>query len=270
MTAKIILDSINSHGDRLTTMEVTFHRFVLAEFNTHRAFSRNSASNRAIPVRKQLERVKNDLVFPVEYPAEKPGMQGGAHLDGVALELAQDLWKTARQNAIDEVEAYLDSTEDGESRLHKSVVNRILEPFMMHTVVVSSTEWENFFDQRCSPLAQPEIRYVAEKMREALRESEPRMLERFDWHTPYIQPDEFSELNVTDRIKVSTARCARVSYLTHDGVRDIDKDLELFDRLVSAEPPHWSPLEHVARPIAAPDDIAKGNFKGWEQLRHLW
>jgi hypothetical protein len=268
--AKIILDSINSQGDRLTTMEVTFHRFVLAEFNTHRAFSRNSASSRAIPVEKQLKRVAENPALPLEWASEIKGMQGGPELDGELFDRAAELWIGVRDHTVKAVEAYvLAQKEDDLPRLHKSLLNRLLEPFMWHTVIVSSTEWQNFFDQRCSPLAQPEIRDVAEDMRRAYEFSDPQHLERFDWHTPYIQPDE-ANLSMTDRVKVSAARCARVSYLTHDGERDIDKDLELFDRLVSADPPHWSPLEHVARPVASPGDVARGNFSGWEQLRHLW
>lgn len=270
MSAKVILDSINAQGDRLTTMEVTFHRFVLAEFNTHRVFSRNSASSRAIPVKAQLERIKSQGLFPEAFPAERAGMQGGEELTSIDRDMAKGFWIIARDQAVKLVEEYLDDTEDRGVRLHKSVVNRILEPFMLHTVVVSSTEWENFFDQRCSPLAQPEIRVVADEMRRALYSSVPTVLERFDWHTPYIQDDEMTALSMTDRVKISAARCARVSYLTHDGVRDINKDLDLFDKLVSADPPHWSPLEHVARPTASVGDVAKGNFTGWEQLRHLW
>jgi len=99
-SAKIIADSVNATGDRLTTMEVTFHRFVLAEFNTHRVFSRNSASSRAIPVTKQMERVTDDLAYPVAWPAEQRGMQGGDALPEEIEGLARDLWQEASWNAI--------------------------------------------------------------------------------------------------------------------------------------------------------------------------
>jgi hypothetical protein len=268
MTAKVVLDSISPEGDRLTTLEVRMHRFVLAEFNTHRVFSRNSASSRAIPVEKRIRQLWEDPARPISWPREQSGMQGGEELTGSDLADARLLWSNIEEHVLVEVSRYIE-THDPEDRLHKSVLNRLLEPFMWHTVVVTSTEWENFFEQRCSPLAQPEIRAAADKMSLAMLASTPCPLERMEWHTPYIQADEYEDMDEIDRIKVSVARCARVSYLTQDGVRDIRKDLELFDRLSSADPPHWSPLEHVARPALVTDKVL-GNFRGWHQLRHLW
>ena len=266
MTAKIVADSISEYGERLTTMEVRFHRFVLAEFNTHRVFSRNSASSRAIPVEKQVERLRENAAYPYKWPKEQPGMQGGDNLLFENLVDAVRLWSDIEDFVLDSVQAYLDAHPDKSTRLHKSVINRLLEPFMWHTVVVSSTEWENFFSQRCSPLAQPEIRVAAEDMRKALTESVAVPIPTGGWHTPYIDYNEEEFKSLDQVIKISAARCARVSYLTQDGVRDHNEDLALFERLVTADPPHWSPLEHVA----TPGDNGLGNFRGWSQLRHLW
>lgn len=271
--AKIILDSISPEGHRLTTMEVTFHRFVLAEFNTHRMFSRNSASSRAIPVKKQIERIRENPAIPVEFGTNQPGMQAGPPLEGHALETAILDWKAAAAQAVRWAE---DLMEQG---VHKQVANRLLEPFMWHTVIVTATEWDNFFGLRANPMAQPEIRVAAEMMLDAYKNSTPTRLEYGEWHTPYIQPEEYEEFNLDLRKQVSAARCARVSYLTHDGVRDVDKDLELFARLTEASPPHASPLEHVATPqlLAPPMDgpfaaapVHLGNLIGWSQLRHLY
>ena len=135
-------------------------------------------------------------------------------------------------------------------------------------VIVSSTDWDGFWEQRCSPLAQPEIRVAAEAMRAVFDASEPAEVGIGGWHLPYVDAERDADLDDEQRTRVSAARCARVSYLTHDGVRDVAKDLELYDRLVTARPPHWSPLEHVATP-AAPDAAVPGNFRGWQQLRHL-
>lgn len=273
--AEVIADSIDDKGNRLTTMEVTFHRFVLAEFNTHRVFSRNSASSRAIPVEKQIKMLFDSPAFPVSWASEQPGMQGGTDLTGEALEDAQELFQRVYEHNLYEVLAYLKRHPNKSERLHKSLINRLLEPFMWHTVIVTSTEWDNFFQQRCSPLAQPEIRVAAEMMESALRSSEPDLKRQGQWHLPYIQEDE-QDLPLELKIKLSAARCARVSYLTHDGVRDINKDIELYEKLVTADPPHWSPLEHVARPIdRSLNSIERsvlelpGNFSGWVQLRHI-
>lgn len=267
-SAKVLLDSINEQGDRLTTMEVVMWRAVLAEFNTHRVFSRNSASSRAIPVEKQLNKVNSHPAWPVLWAAEQPGMQGGEELTGNDLFDAQGLFAKVHRLTVQEVNDYLNRHPEKDRRLHKSLVNRLLEPFMWHTVIVSSTEWQNFFNQRCtrySPLAQPEMRAAADAMLEAYENSTPLLKGGNQWHTPLIQIDD-EPLHFPVRQKVSAARCARVSYLTHDGTRDITKDIELFTKLVSAKPMHSSPLEHVAVPCIG---SSGGNFKGWKQLRYL-
>lgn len=281
-SASVLADSITEDGRRLTTMLVLIHRYMLPEFNTHRVLSRNSASSRAIPVEKQLARVEDDPAWPLAWPCEQPGMQGGADLLGQNLEEAQSLFRAVHAFTVEAVRQYLAGHPDKSGRLHKSLVNRLLEPFMWHTVVVSATEWDGFWDQRCSPLAQPEIRAAAEAMLHAAYETSiPRVLIRGDWHLPFITVDDREEaarlvyadpklarFNTTEILKmVSVARCARTSYLTHDGIRALEKDLELFFRLVSATPMHASPLEHVAR-AAEPDEKPLGNFRGYRQYRH--
>lgn len=258
--AKVIADSISPEGVRLTTFEVKFHRFVLAEFNTHRVFSRNSASSRAIPVEKMLDRFRYDSAMPVAWPAEQPGMQGGTDLEGDDLEDAKTLIGEVHVATYGAVMRYLGRHQKPQ-RLHKSVINRLLEWGQWHTAVVTATAWDNFFEQRCSPLAQPEIRVAAEKMRTAYDASEPQKLRDDQWHLPYIEfgEDDYAVATLLGEdstpsavkqrlVRISAARCARVSYLTQDGKRDIGQDLTLYERLTTAEPPHWSPLEHVATP----------------------
>ena len=258
--ATVVADSVSPSGVRLTTIEVTLHRFVLAELNTHRVFSRNSASSRAIPVHKQVARVVDDPAVPIEFGANQPGMQAGAPLTGEDHDAALAAWLTARDEAVAAVGRLR------ELGVHKQVTNRLLEPFMWHTVIVTATEWDGFWEQRCSPLAQPEIRVAAEAMRAAFDASTPDPVALGEWHTPYLR-EEDGDLDPETARQVSAARCARVSYLTHDGRRDVEKDVELYDRLVTARPPHWSPLEHVATP-ARPGEDPPGNLRGWAQLRH--
>jgi thymidylate synthase ThyX len=258
--AEVVLDSRAPDGPRLITVEVTMHRFVLAEFNTHRVFSRNSASSRAIPVAKQLDRILEDPALPVEFGSAQAGMQAGPPLDGEAHDAALATWLAARDDAVAAARRLL------ELGVHKQVANRILEPFMWHTVICTAVDWDGFYEQRCSPLAQPEIRVAAEAIRDAITASRATPLHDGDWHTPYIRPDEV-DLDVETRKRISAARCARVSYLTHDGRRDLAADEVLYQRLVTADPPHWSPLEHVARP-QRPDEAPLGNLRGWRQLRH--
>lgn len=262
-SATVICDSINDQGERLTTLEVTMHRFVLAEFNTHRVFSRNSASSRAIPSKKTIAKITLNPACPIMWPAEKSGMQGGDPISPKDIEKAKEIWLQASRNAIGS------ANEMVSLGVHKSIVNRLLEPFMWHTVIVSSTEWDNFWGLRMNPLAQPEIAAAATLMHDAYLASRPSPLAATDWHLPYLRPEDES-LPLDIKTKICAARCARVSYLTHTGVRDIAKDLALYERLTSSTPPHASPLEHVARPC--PTNTAHqhfGNFQGWDQLRHL-
>src|ERR1700722_3009673 len=175
-SARVILDSISSAGHRLTTVETVMHRYVLAEFNTHRVFSRNSASSRAIPVKKQLNRVREDPAMPISWPKDQSGMQGGEELDptkgldGMYEGSPHAVWLEARDAATDYAEKL------SLLGVHKSVTNRLLEPFMWHTVIVTSSEWENFFALRCNPLAQPEIRAAADAMCEAISNSIPKLM----------------------------------------------------------------------------------------------
>ncbi len=262
VSAKVLADSVNEAGNRLTTMEVTGHRFILAEFNTHRAFSRNSASSRAIPYKKMREKVMNQLAYPVSWPAEQKGMQGGAELSAEKAEIAKNIWYYAMEAALDKADS-LHSLG-----VHKSVINRLLEPFLPHTIIVTATEWDGFWAQRCHPDAQPEIRALANKMKEAYDASYPMRLPAHGWHLPLIQEDEH-ELDINTKMKISVARCARVSYLTHDGKRDLFADINLYHRLADHTPAHASPFEHVARPEDGSGNFASGNFRGWTQLRHI-
>lgn len=265
--AEVIKDSISHTGERLTTVEVNLHRFVLAELNTHRVFSRNSASSRAIPVKKQLKAVTSEPALFHKWTSEQPGMSGGTELQGRDLQSAVDLYDRICAGTTAAIMEYIDKHPDESTRLHKSLLNRFLEPFMWHRVIISATEWENFFAQRCHAAAQPEFRIAAEMIKYEMGRSRPKELTPGQWHTPYIKPDEEAEMPLQVRLMVSAGRCARVSYLTHDGKRDIAADVDLYHRLTTAEPPHWSPLEHVATP-AHVGKRTLGNFAGWHQLRH--
>ncbi len=243
--AEVVADSISPYGVRLSTLVVTFPRFVLAEFNTHRVFSRNSASSRAIPVQKRIEAVHKNPYVPLNFAKNKRGMQAGAELDEDEAEAARAVWLEARDAAIDSAMKIM------ELGVHKQWANRILEPFAWHTVLVTSTEWGNYFALRCNEMAQPEIRMASESMREALDASEPETKEPGEWHLPLVREEDYAQYDLEHLVKLSCARCARVSYLTHGGVRDPEKDLQLYERLASAG--HMSPLEHAAR-VGDPSD----------------
>lgn len=264
-SAKILLDSTNAvTGDRLTTFEITYPRFVHAELMTHRLFSRNSASSRAIPIEKMIERVVEDPAGPVFWGKNQKGMQASEELSDVPqqphlnseMATAKILWLDARDVAVEHAIALNDIG------VHKQIVNRLLEPWMWITVIVSATEYENFFALRCHKDAQPEIQKIAFMMRGLYQVSVPTRLDVGGWHSPLVFPED-AEVPRSVQLSLSAARCARVSYLTHEGKRDIEADVQLFDRLVTGG--HWSPLEHVAQ--ALPSAQRVGNFVGWRQLR---
>lgn len=275
--AKILLDSISPDEVRLTTFQVTFPRIVLAEFNTHRTFSRNSASSRAIPVQKMIARVLDDPFLPVYWGKNQKGMQAEQELSVTEIERASTIWLSARDSMVNHVNQLL------EVGVHKQIANRLLEPFMYHTVIVTATEWDNFFHLRAHKDAQPEIQKIARMMKELYENNTPKQLGFKKWHLPLLQENEFvmdrdspewdepvgAECVIFDTEtakKVSAGRCARVSYLTHDGIRDPQADIELCEKLAAAG--HMSPLEHVARPaVRGFSDDFFGNFHGWVQMR---
>jgi thymidylate synthase ThyX len=254
--ARVLADSVSPAGIRLTTLEVRFPRFILSEFNTHRVFSRSSASARAVPTKKMLERVLDNAAMPVEWGVNKPGMSASETLTTEQAEEAKAEWLRARDSAVEHVRNLQ------KYNVHKQVINRILEPFLWHTVIVTATEWANFFSLRLAENAQPEIRVAAQHMRAAMDASKPVPVALSEWHLPLIQDDERS-LPIEQLKKVSAARCARVSYLTHDGKRDLEKDIELCERLWSDR--HLSPFEHVATPSG--NGEFQANFRGWRQMR---
>lgn len=267
--AKIILDSVNVSGDRLTTFQLRYARFIHSELMTHRVFSRNAMSSRAVPVAKMIAQVRDNPAKPIHWGMNKPGMQA---TEEVPVASAEHLWQKAANLAADVAEQMV------KLNLHKQVANRILEPYQWMNTIVTATEWDNFYSLRAHPDAQPEFQRLATMMLEAQKSSQPKLLRVGEWHLPYVTTAELEDMKSTrteklhpfrvgQMQKVSAARCARVSYLTHDGRRpDIAEDLALFDRLAGGVPLHASPLEHQATPGTA--DC--GNFKGWTQFRKVW
>ncbi len=272
--AKIILDSLSLRGSRLITMELTYPRFIHAEFMTHRMFSRNAASSRAIPTRKMIKMVEKNPAMPVYWGKNKRGMVAGEEID--TKEAAESIWLGARDSAV------LYAKMLYQEGLHKQIVNRLLEPWKNITVICTATEWGNFYGLRRHEDAQPEIHLLADLMYKAQEESEPQSLKSDEWHMPYISKEDWDTAisqsthgqSVAEAFyvvrNVSVARCARVSYLTHAGKRDLDKDLELFKRLTTgSDHGHWSPFEHVAMPLDNPNERS-GNFVGWKQYRKMF
>ncbi|MBV9439964.1 MAG: FAD-dependent thymidylate synthase [Candidatus Eremiobacteraeota bacterium] len=262
-SARVLLDSVSPGGIRLTTMEVRYPRFVHAEVMTHRVFSRNAASSRSVPVRRMIDAVRADPAMPVWWGRNQSGMQARAEIDDAARAVAEAEWRAALADAL----AHAERLVAADVNLHKQLVNRLLEPFAWITVILTATEWTNFFAQRAHEDAQPELQHVATLMRDARDASSPEPVELGEWHTPLLADDERSSLPLDARLQISVARCARVSYLSHDGTRDHARDIELYERLLGGGANgHWSPFEHVATPLSDRDGWS-GNFRGWEQFR---
>lgn len=260
--ARIEADSVSPEGVRLTTFVVTFPRMILAEVNTHRMLSRNSASSRAIPVEKRIAQIEADPFVPEQFGKNQKGMQAGESLADEEAEQARRCWLAAAQQAIDHARFL------AARGVHKQLANRLLEPFAWHTAVITATDWRNFFALRCHPDAQPEFQRIAYLMLALYQAGTPVPLEYGQWHLPFVTAEDLAEINTYRSMLVSVGRCARVSYLTHDGKRDMDADEALATRLITATPRHSSPFEHVASPCH-PGIAVKGNFRGWKQFRHM-
>lgn len=270
--ATVICDSISEQGIRLTTFEIEYPRIVMSEFNTMRAISKNSSSSRAIPVSKMLEHTKNINLKPVYFGSKKSGMQAGDELQGDALEKVKLLWEEALDYA-----SYYSETLD-RLGVAKEVCNRLVEPFQLVKVVCTATDWDNFFNLRLHPDADPNICMLAYKMYQAMQESKPIELKSGEWHLPYVgfyrvksgrgvgkleyytgvvSTPDYNVISLGDAIKISAASCASVSYRT-EGMT-LEKADKIFDMLIKAEVIHSSPFEHLATPVKKHLSIFKDN-----------
>ena len=257
---KVIAHSIAEHKHTVATLAVRYWRGIHAEVLTHRDFSRNASSSRAIPVMRMLKQVWNEPAGPIHWGANRPGMQATEQLTGWRLWAAKALWKSAARCAA------AHSWAMGKIGLHKQVANRTTEPYQYINVLITSTQWDNFFALRLHSDAQPEIQELAREMKMALTTSTPRLLRKGEWHLPYVSDRELLTYGVEDALRMSTARCARVSFLNHDMTDPVPaKDYKLHDDLVGADPIHASPTEHAVQAMENADRYA--NFCGFRSYR---
>lgn len=292
ISAKMIEYSVSEQGIKLPTLQLRYPKWIHGEAKTHRklrvgtaavefldeigllddpALSRNSSSSRAIPVNRLIEDVIRDPVMPVYWGANQPGMQADEELSPLNIAQAQFEWSMAMHDAIKAAQKLV--------RLgaHKQIVNRIIEPYSHINTIVTATDWKNFFHLRLHPAAQPEMRMLAEAIRDEIARSTPRLLKPGEWHLPFVLDDERRTLPVETLRMLSAARNARTTYLTHEGkVPELKIDLELYERLVGGDTVHASPLEHQATPdrcmrAAVPwlHPQLHGNLTGWIQNRKL-
>tara|TARA_R100000951_G_scaffold83290_1_gene71037 strand:- start:189 stop:1100 length:912 start_codon:yes stop_codon:yes gene_type:complete len=283
--SKIIKDSLNTEtGDRLTSWIWTYPRFIHSEVMTHRLFSRNAASSRAIPVKKQIAQVEDGanwvlaqpdlanidfaacpLAIPVDWGSNNPGMQSKAPLSESDRSRAVERWSKAALESVNQAHQLNDIGA------HKQIVNRVLEPFVHMTVLVTSSNWGNFFSLRAHPDSQPEFQKLAYMCIDIYNDNVPAKLQSGDWHLPF--EDNITEkMNLDDIIRICIARAARTSYTTFNGDYDAQKDFDLHDNLKSAG--HMSPFEHVAVALSKEDNFLagmeqRGNFWGFQQYRKL-
>ena len=295
ITAKVIADSVSPSGERMTTMEIEYPRFILAELNTHRMLSKNSASSRAIPVKAMHEQINQSPAEPVFWGKNQAGMQAKEELSGTNYTDAKFIWQRARQDALHWAWALADRVG-----LHKQIANRVTEPWMTMKTVISGTEWANFFWLRDHADAQPEIAELAHKMRLAMAASTPQYLNPGEWHVPYVTSYRDSHTEVLHYVDadekyitaeqaciISASCCAQVSYRKNDD--SYEKAEKIFKQLIESEPCHASPVEHQATPmdldtyinyepetwepgvthVSANGDLWSGNLRGWIQHRKL-
>lgn len=310
--AEIIAGSLNEHGQKITTWVLTYPRMIHAEMMTHRVFSRNAASSRAIPFAKMCKNVLEDMFIPVAFQKKHKGMQGTDYITGWKAELASNGWRWGGSLAV-RATRVLDRIG-----VTKQLTNRLLEPFQWYTAIFTTTETENFFNLRCPQYEHqcyirdtdkphdesfifysrkdwldweenhktdvcynviggiPEtdldwlkrnkgqgeihISLLAEAMWDSMNEYNYKQLKAGEWHIPFgDRINRFrlskdldrigSDLDLNDAsIKITTARCARVSYNNFEGKDDYEADIKLYDRLLKEG--HMSPFEHCARAMS--------------------
>lgn len=283
---KIAADSLAPCGARLTTYIVTYPRAIHSEIMTHRILSKSSASSRAIPTPKLIERVIHDPWIPEYIGKNQKGMQATEMLTDVAQVVAIKEWLQLRDQAVEAAESLVSLG------VHKQIANRILEPWMWITVIISGTDWDNFFGLRTHEAAEPHFQHIARMMRDAQAVSVPRPLSERVWHMPLVFEEDYPlaeeyvkaallaqgkplpqsnihiyRLALDLLVKVSVGRCARVSYLNHEGKRDLQADIDLHDRLMVQRPLHAAPAEHVAQAMDWPPGFRLDTFSRPQHVR---
>lgn len=271
--ARVLADSVTQNGHRLLTYVATVPRMILAEINTHRILSKNSASSRAIPPEKTIEAVKTNPFVPFTFNNRVKGMGIGEPMSADDQRKCRDIWLKARDHAVEAAEQFI------ELGLDKSRVNRVLEPYSWHTIIISGTEWENFHGLRTPDTwmydgdfpAQVEFQVFAAMLRELGQISKPQILFPGQWHMPLVTEDDYLELPDAQQLPlVSAGRCAKVSYMTHERHETAAESIARANTLAVSG--HWSPMEHPATP-ADPSPFGEptgSNFQGWVQLRKLY
>lgn len=277
MNVKLIKHSIAS-GIQIATFILEYPRWIHSEVLTHRQFSRNAASSRAIPTSAIIQNIRDNPAQAVWWGKNMSGMQAAEELTGWRLKAAKLIWASARECAI------LGARIFNRIGLHKQLANRILEPFQNIRVVVTSTEWNNFFALRKHKDAQPEFRLLASMMYSAISTSTPTKLQPGEWHIPYItsvrmpggriaylQPatsqTECIEITLEEALKISASMAAQESYRKSDP--SLAKAEAIWERLVGSMPVHASPVEHsaMAMEVTTYTPVPSGrNEKAWNHL----
>jgi thymidylate synthase ThyX len=268
--SRIERHSITPNGQELLSFVVTYPRSILPEFNTHTIISKNTSSSRAIPYHRlkprkdtqppsMREAVLENPYLPIYWGRNEAGMQATAELNETEIELCKYELLLARDHMVKVCDRLW------HIGMHKQDINRYLEPWAWTTQILTSTHWSNFFALRTHKDAHPAFRKVARRMYLQYKKSVPQRLDYGEWHLPFTDEEDYNEYCLADVIKISVARCARLSYNTFDGVRDATKDFELHEKLSGGFPKHMSPFGHQGYPQRIP--IWSGNFWGWNQLR---
>ena len=288
--AKVLKYSMTQLGNTIITYELEYPRFIHAEFMTHRVFSRNSASSRAIPLEAMHHQILEADVHPVSWGKNMPGMQAKEELTGADLEAVKAIWDCARKDAL----RYAKSMASHGA--HKQCFNRLTEPFMQMKVILTTTEETNWEELRNHSDADPTIQALAKAMLMAKAGLVPQVLNPGEWHLPYIDThrdlqysgeliysSEGTVVDLETAKMISASCCAQVSYRKNDN--SIEKAQNIYDRLINSTPRHASPVEHQATPIRYMETISgwqpgvthadrqgnlwSGNFKHWIQNRQV-
>ena len=293
---KINTFSVSPQGIPLVTAEARYWRGIHAEVKTHRSFSTNSRSSRAVPVSKMMEEIAEDPFVPKHWGKNQKGMQATEEcvekvwaFDRLSIDFLhremdrEEAWRNARSWALECAAGFHNAG------YHKQIVNRLLEPFMMIDTLITSTNWANFFALRDHKDAEPHLRDLAQMAKEEFRawKGKAKLLQPGEWHLPYITEDDLRQIpmflkqsfdDMEFARRVSAARCARISYAPFDGNASYEAELARYDQLVTNWPVHASPVEHQATPDRYASQYEGGvweypgqhrNFRGWRQYRAM-
>lgn len=250
----------NAYSNKvITTLLCEYPRYIHSEIMTHRQLSRNSGSSRATPFNIYCERIIKDPAFFAELGINRSGMNADSVLNKENAEAFKHEYMQLMHHTVDTAMSW-----SAKYNLHKQIINRVLEPYVRTSTVITATEWDNFLYTRAiAKGVEPVMHLLANCIKQAVDYANENAKDGVA-HLPFVTDNEFNTCSLKDCVKHAVSRSARCTILSNvtKKLSTIEEDEKLYNWLSSADPMHASPFEHIA--------FATKSYEPYYNLRGGW